>query len=52
MPAIHHAISDGVSALSLVSQLWQTYTALVTGTPEPVQPPDPAPALDDPRPSV
>ncbi|WP_158853987.1 phthiocerol/phthiodiolone dimycocerosyl transferase family protein [Saccharothrix deserti] len=47
--AIHHAISDGVSALSLTSLLWQTYTALVTGAPEPTPPPDlaPHPATDD-----
>ncbi|MFJ6677174.1 condensation domain-containing protein [Actinosynnema sp. NPDC091369] len=47
--AIHHAISDGVSALSLVSLLWQTYTALVTGGPEPSPPSERAvhPATDD-----
>ncbi|MFE9751110.1 hypothetical protein ACFYOT_39910 [Saccharothrix saharensis] len=47
--ATHHAISDGASALSLLSLLWQTYTALVTGGPVPDLPPAPAvhPATDD-----
>ncbi|NUT95344.1 MAG: hypothetical protein HOY78_25285 [Saccharothrix sp.] len=47
--ALHHAISDGVSALSVISSLWRTYTALVTGTPEPARPPmkEPLPATDD-----
>ncbi|ELS50351.1 hypothetical protein STVIR_8725 [Streptomyces viridochromogenes Tue57] len=29
--AVHHAVSDGMSALTAMSRLWQTYTALVTG---------------------
>ncbi|MEU4744945.1 condensation domain-containing protein [Actinosynnema sp. NPDC023658] len=47
--AIHHAISDGVAALTLTSLLWQTYTALVTGDHEPTPPSEPAlhPATDD-----
>jgi hypothetical protein len=47
--AIHHAISDGVAALTLASLLWQTYTALATGRHEPAPPSEPAlhPATDD-----
>ncbi|MEJ2856045.1 MULTISPECIES: phthiocerol/phthiodiolone dimycocerosyl transferase family protein [unclassified Saccharothrix] len=46
--AVHHAISDGVSAVTLASELWQTHTALVTGTHKPVPPePEPHPATDD-----
>ncbi|XVV07564.1 condensation domain-containing protein [Actinosynnema sp. CA-248983] len=47
--AIHHAISDGVSALSLASDLFQTYTALLTGNHHPAPPPEQPlhPATDD-----
>jgi hypothetical protein len=47
--AVHHAVSDGVAAQSLASLLWQTYTARVTGGPEPTRPfaPEPHPATDD-----
>lgn len=47
--AVHHAVSDGVAALSLASLLWQTYTARVTGGPEPARPSaqEPHPATDD-----
>ncbi|CCB71118.1 phthiocerol/phthiodiolone dimycocerosyl transferase family protein [Streptantibioticus cattleyicolor] len=36
--ALHHAVSDGMSALTALSRLWQTYTALLAGV-RPAPPP-------------
>ncbi|MEU1959042.1 hypothetical protein [Nocardia sp. NPDC019304] len=38
--AIHHGIADGRSAFALLAQLWERYTAQVTGAPAPHANPD------------
>ncbi|MGF1426431.1 phthiocerol/phthiodiolone dimycocerosyl transferase family protein [Kitasatospora sp. LaBMicrA B282] len=37
--SVHHAVSDGVSALTLLHTLWRSYTARVTGRPLLLPPP-------------
>ncbi|MBF6464522.1 hypothetical protein IU427_04915 [Nocardia beijingensis] len=38
--AIHHGIADGRSAFALLTELWERYTAQVTGAPAPPANPD------------
>lgn len=38
--AIHHGIADGRSAFALLTELWERYTAQVTGAPAPAANPD------------
>lgn len=38
--AIHHGIADGRSAFALLTELWERYTAQVTGAPAPAADPD------------
>ncbi|MFC8373367.1 hypothetical protein ACFUIT_36350 [Streptomyces sp. NPDC057239] len=43
---VHHAVSDGTSAMSLLASLWESYTACITGRPACLPPP--AGALPEP----